>query len=264
MTEETVDVMADPWGARALDWAEVEDEGSRPLFEEVLNLTRVGKGVGKGTRYLDIGCGSGLACHLAADRGAAVSGIDSSPGLLAIATERTPEADFRVGDMASLPWKEDSFDAVTFINTFFFAVDRVSTLREAARVTAPGGRVAVVTWTSPERVQATAYLEALTPLLPPMPTEVDPFIGPDELRALAASAGLTAETVVELTWPWDYYPDLDTALRGLMSPGLSTVAIANAGEDAVRASLTEALRPFGTATGGYRLHNTVHCLIATK
>ncbi len=260
MSDYTVDLTSDPWGARARDWAEVEDEGSRPLFEEVLQLAEVGEG----SRYLDVGCGSGFACHIAAQRGAAVSGIDSSPGLLAIAAERTPDGDFRVGDMASLPWKDASFDAVTFINSFFFAVDRKATLREAARVTAPGGRVAVVTWTSPEQMQATAYLQALAPLLPPMPSEVDPFIGPDELTALAATAGLTAETVTHLAWPWDYYPDLDTALRGLLSVGLSAVAIGNAGEDAVKAALTDALRPFRTPTGSYRLHNTVHCLVARK
>jgi SAM-dependent methyltransferase len=260
MTHHTPGVMADPWGTRARDWAEVEEEGSRPLFEEVLDLTKVGNG----TRYLDIGCGSGLACHLGAKRGAAVSGIDSSRGLFAIAAERTAGADLRVGDMASLPWKNDSFDAVTFINTFFFAVDQEATLREAARVTAPGGRLAVVTWTSPNRVQATAYLQALAPLLPPMPNEVDPFLGPDRLHELAVSAGLTIETVVDLPWVWDYYPDLDTALRGMMSVGLSAVAIANAGEDTVKAALTDALGPFRTSTGTYRLHNTVHCLVATK
>jgi hypothetical protein len=97
-----------------------------------------------------------------------------------------------------------------------------------------------------------------------MRSEVDPFIEPDRLRGMAATAGLTADGVVDVAWPWDYYPDLETALRGLMSVGLSTVAIANAGEGAVRAAMTEALRPFRTAIGAYRLDNTVRCLIATK
>ena len=75
-------VIDDPWGARARDWAEIEDEGSRPLFEEVLGLTKVGAG----SRYLDVGCGSGLACAMARARGAHVGGLDASPGLLAIAS----------------------------------------------------------------------------------------------------------------------------------------------------------------------------------
>lgn len=253
-------VMTDPWGARARDWAEVEDEGSRPLFEAVLDLA----GVGSGSRFLDVGCGSGLAGVVARARGAEVSGIDSSSGLLAIARERTPDADLREGTMESLPWGDDAFDAVTFINTFFFSADQEAALREAARVTAPQGRVAVTTWTSPEQCESMAYLRALAPLLPPMPAEVDPFIGPDRLRELAAAAGLRSAEVVDVDWTWDYHRDLQTALRGLMSPGLSTVAIAAAGEDAVRAAITEALEPFRTPDGGYRLQNRLHCLLASR
>jgi ubiquinone/menaquinone biosynthesis C-methylase UbiE len=48
------------WGRKARDWAEIEDEGSRVLFETVLDATNVGRGM----VYLDVGCGSGLACAL--------------------------------------------------------------------------------------------------------------------------------------------------------------------------------------------------------
>ncbi len=61
-----------------------------------------------------------------------------------------------------------------------------------------------------------------------------------------------------------YHVDLDTALRGLMSVGLSTVAMAAAGEAAVRDAITEALEPFKTPSGGYRLENAVYCLVASK
>ncbi len=46
-------------GAHARDWAEVEDEGSRPLFEAVLDEVGVECG---GTWLLGVDCGSGLAC----------------------------------------------------------------------------------------------------------------------------------------------------------------------------------------------------------
>src|SRR5580692_11451179 len=55
--------------------------------------------VADGTRLLDIACGSGFAAHLASERGAVVSGIDASEGLVTIAHARTPNGDFRVGDM---------------------------------------------------------------------------------------------------------------------------------------------------------------------
>ncbi len=119
----------------------------------------------------------------------------------------------------------------------------------------------VVSWSSPEAVQATAYLAALQPLLPPMPMEIDPFIAPAELERLVAAAGLRPERIVDVGWTWNY-PDLQTALRGWLSVGLSTVAMGFSGEDAVRAALTVALKPFRTKDGGYRLENLVHCLVA--
>ena len=256
-TAHPADVLQDPWGARARDWAEIEDENSRPLFEAVFDAT----GVGAGTRLLDVGCGSGLACAIAAGRGAEVSGLDASPGLLEIARERAPAADFRPGDMASLPWDDDTFDVVTYMNTFFFASDRETTLGEAGRVARRGGRVAITTWTAPENVELTAYIAAVGPLLPPSPVDLELFMPVAELEALARTAGLEPARTLELDWSWEY-ADLETALRGLLSPGLSTLAIAAAGEAAVRDALTRALDPLRMADGGYRIENTVACVIA--
>lgn len=249
--------LQDPWGARARDWAEIEDEGSRDLFEVVLDRLAVGPG----QSYLDVGCGSGLACQLAASRGAAVSGLDASPGLLQIARERVPEADFRHGDMASLPFDSETFDRVSFVNTLFFASDRVAALRESRRVLRPGGRVAAIMWTSPDRIESMAFLSALGPLLPPLP-ELALFADRDELGKLAADAGFTDPEVTEVPWVWDY-PDLETATRGWLSVGLTTLAIAASGEAAVRSAITDALAPFRRDDGGYRLENVVNCLVAT-
>jgi SAM-dependent methyltransferase len=246
----------DPWGARVRDWAEIEDENSRELFDAVHDAT----GVGSGTRLLDVGCGSGLACAMAAARGAEVSGIDASPGMIALARERMPQADLRVGDMASLPHGDDRFDLVTFVNSFFFAADSERTLREARRVTRPGGNVAVVMWTAPERVELSAYVAALQPLIPDLPP-VNPFVGTPELEGLARRAGLEPERTFEIDWSWEY-PDRDAMLRGLLSPGLSVLAIENVGEEAVRDALTAALEPYRATAGGYRLENTVQCMIA--
>ncbi|MDQ4082507.1 MAG: class I SAM-dependent methyltransferase [Actinomycetota bacterium] len=246
----------DLWGARARDWADVEDEGSRKLFEAVLEETRVSTG----TEFLDVACGSGLACELAAGRGARVSGLDASPGLLEIARERVPEGDFRVGDMHALPWDEDRFDVVTFFNSIFFA-DRETALREAGRVARPGGEIAAVVWTSPEQVEATAYLAALEPLLPPLPSEVNPFARREELESLAHGADLEVRRVFDLDWTWEY-PDLETLLRGWLSVGLSALAIQATSEKAVRDALASAAAPFRLSDGGYRLENICRCLVA--
>ena len=246
----------DLWGVRARDWAEIEDEGSRGLFAAVLDATAVGER----TRFLDVGCGSGLACALAARRGADVSGLDASPGLLEIARERAPDGDFRLGDMQFLPWEDDTFDVVTFVNSIFFAQDEEKALREAGRVARTGARVAAVVWTSPAQVEATAYIAAIEPLLPALPG-MKLFYEPAELEGLARRAGVEPERVFDVDWTWEY-PDRETLLRGWLSVGLSALAIEAAGEEAVREALGRAAEPFRLTEGGYRLESLCRCLIA--
>ena len=77
------------WGARAQDWAEIQEGKVRPVYESVLERT----GVQSGTRYLDIGCGAGMAAQIAMSRGADVSGIDAADALLSIARSRVPDRD---------------------------------------------------------------------------------------------------------------------------------------------------------------------------
>src|SRR3954451_13861780 len=119
------------WGTNPRAWAELAEAHNRPLFEAVLDAA----GVTAGTRLLDVGCGSGLALELARRRGAIVSGLDVSPGLLALARDRLPDADLREADMESLPFADGAFDAVIGVNAFQFAGDPVRALREAARAT---------------------------------------------------------------------------------------------------------------------------------
>ena len=107
------------WGTDPRAWAELAESHNRPLFEAVLEAAAVGPGIA----VLDVGCGSGLTLVLAAERGAVASGVDISPGLLAIASDRLPRADLREADMESLPFGNAAFDAVTGVNAFQFAGD---------------------------------------------------------------------------------------------------------------------------------------------
>jgi SAM-dependent methyltransferase len=219
-------IESDIWGACAHDWAEIEDEASRSLFQVILDTVSVGKG----TKLLDIGCDSGLASAMGANLGAKVSGLDSSPNLLKIAKKRVPDDDFRLGDMnSSFPWQDDTFDVVTAFNSLFFATDQVLTLSEVRRVTRPSGMIAIVYWGLPEEVEASAYLDSLKPLMPPPPELPNPFSTADQLEELARKVQLKPQRVFDVNWSWKY-PDLRTALRGLLSAGPSTIAIRIAGE----------------------------------
>ncbi|MEP6592990.1 MAG: class I SAM-dependent methyltransferase, partial [Acidobacteriota bacterium] len=107
----------------------MQEGTARPLFERVLERTNVGPG----TRYLDVGCGAGLACHLGATRGAEVAGLDATESLLAVARQRVPTADLRVGEMEQLPFEDAAFDVVTGFNSFQYAARPIQALAEAKR-----------------------------------------------------------------------------------------------------------------------------------
>ncbi|MGB3316617.1 MAG: class I SAM-dependent methyltransferase, partial [Albidovulum sp.] len=102
------------WGARARDWAEVQEGQFAAAYHAVLAQA----GVTTGTRHLDAGCGAGMAAALAASLGAKVAGLDAAEEMLEIARERVPAGDFRQGDLEALPWDDNSFDLVTGFNAF--------------------------------------------------------------------------------------------------------------------------------------------------
>ncbi|MCI0699034.1 class I SAM-dependent methyltransferase [candidate division KSB1 bacterium] len=251
-------VQGELWGARARDWAEVQGGLCRPLFEAVLYKT----GIQPGISHLDIGCGSGMACQLSARKGARVCGIDAASALIAIAKERTPQGDFRVGEMEELPYEDNRFDVVTDFNSVQYAANPVNALNEARRVARAQALVAIATWGNPKDCEAAAYLNALRALSPPEATNLLALSENGKLEAMAAEAGLNPVKLEDVDCLWSY-PDLEHALAGLLSDGTAVEAIRTAGEERVRKAVINALSPFKTASGGYWLENKFRCLIAT-
>lgn len=98
-----------------------------------------------GRRILDAGCGSGPLFAALRDRGAAVTGIDASAGMLELARRRLgADADLRVADLADpLPFPDDAFDDVIASLVLHYLQDWGPTLAELRRVLAPGGRLLV-------------------------------------------------------------------------------------------------------------------------
>src|SRR3954469_9267251 len=187
------------WGTDPRAWAELAEAHNRPLFEAVLDAA----GVTAGTRLLDVGCGSGLGLQVAPRRGAIVSGLDISAGLLAVARERLPDADLREGDMESLPFADDAFDAVIGINAFQFAGDPVRALGEAARVSR--ATVVVSLFAAPERSEGTALHKAMSALVPPEDhRDHAPYALSADLEGALRRAGLAAARSGEVQCTWRY------------------------------------------------------------
>jgi SAM-dependent methyltransferase len=104
-----------------------------------------------GQRLLDLACGTGAVAELAATTGAEVVGVDIAPALIEQAKERAAERgldiDYRVGDAEALDFQDGSYDLVTSTCGVMFAPDHQAVAREVARVTKPGGRIALACWT---------------------------------------------------------------------------------------------------------------------
>lgn len=249
------------WGARAADWADIQEGQCRAAYVAVFDHLNIGPGVS----HLDAGCGSGIAAQIAAERGASVSGLDATENLISIANTRVPDGNFLVGDLESLPFPDDNFDVITGFNAFQYAGDSRAALAEAKRVAKPGARIVIMTWGLPDGMEAASILAALKPLLPPPPPGAPgPFALSDEsaLRSFAEDAGLSPAEILDVESPW-HYPDLATALRGLKGSGVTVKAIENSGEDAVDAAHVEALSPFRQADGSYAIGASFRCLIAS-
>jgi SAM-dependent methyltransferase len=246
------------WGARARDWADLQEGSARPAFEAVLART-----TSAGTRLLDVGCGSGMLAQMAAARGAVVAGVDAAEPLLAVARSRTPAGDFRTGDLQALPFGDGAFDVVVGVNAFQYAAEPAAAVAEAARATRRGGVVAVVVWGDPETMQMAAVIRALGPLLPPPPPGAGgPFAlsGKDALLALGEAAGLEVISVFDIAGVAEY-ADLETAVRGLDSSGVAERARGVAGDAAVSAAHRAALEPFVRADGAVRVTTAFRCLL---
>ena len=96
-----------------------------------------------GRRILDAGCGAGPLFAALRDRGAIVTGIDKSAGMLEQARRRLGHgADLQVAELGSpLPFPDDTFDDVTASLVLHYLEDWGPTLAELRRVLKPGGRL---------------------------------------------------------------------------------------------------------------------------
>lgn len=96
-----------------------------------------------GKHVLDAGCGAGAHAAELVARGARVTGLDASAGLLEIAAERLgPGVPLHRADLAEpLPFADATFDVVLASLVMHYLQDRVPTLAEFRRVLVPGGRL---------------------------------------------------------------------------------------------------------------------------
>jgi SAM-dependent methyltransferase len=96
-----------------------------------------------GRRILDVGCGSGPLFAALRDRGAIVTGIDSSARMLELARRRLgTSAALHLADLRSpLPFADGAFEDVVASLVLHYLEDWTAPLAELRRVLTPGGRL---------------------------------------------------------------------------------------------------------------------------
>jgi SAM-dependent methyltransferase len=248
------------WGGAARDWADHQEPGMTACYDAVYDAISLGTDM----HVLDAGCGAGLAMQLAEKRGARPTGIDAAAGMLSVAWERLPRADVRHGDLERLPFDDDTFDAAVAFDSLAYVEEPGAALAELRRVVREGSPVAVLTWAEPDRCGSSAVLDAVTTLLPPSQPGAAGAFGlsrESALRELATGAGLTVESVTEVTVRFGYRT-LDVAMRAYLSTGPAQRAVAYVGRQAAAEAIAAALAPSLQSDGDYQMENVFRYVVA--
>ncbi len=214
------------WGRQAVEFATLFEPAN--CREYVALHQRLA--VGAGDRLLDVACGAGLAVELAGLRGARCAGIDASRRLIAVARDRSPDADLRVGDMHALPWGDGAFDIVTSFRGIWGTTP--GAVAEVHRVLVPGGRVGLTVW---GHIKASPGAWALTPLALAAAPKVEHQAAmvalgrPGAGEALLQDAGFTAVERIDIPFVWEF-ADPEAYARALAATGPAFEAIEAVGE----------------------------------
>jgi SAM-dependent methyltransferase len=235
-----------------------------PATERLLDLAAVASG----QRVLDVAAGAGEQTLSIARRvrpGGSVLATDIAPRILELAGEAArraglPNVETRVMDGENLELADDSFDVVVSRVGLIYFPDQHRALTEMRRVLAPGGRVAAIVYSTPERNAffslPVSIIRRRANLGPPLPGQPGPFSlgAPGVLAAAFAKAGFRDLQTEVIPAPL-CLPTAADCVRferesfGALHQMLS--GLDDAGRDAAWDEIAAALRAFESADRGF-------------
>ena len=120
-----------------------------------------------GMTVLDIAAGTGSSSRPLVDKGAEVTALDFSAGMLDQGRKQHKDIKFVQGDALKLPFSENTFDVTTISFGLRNTANSNISLREALRVTKVGGKIVVAEFSHPvNKIFRRAYLNYLMKALP--------------------------------------------------------------------------------------------------
>ena len=151
-----------------------------PLGPELVDAAEITSG----THVLDVAAGTGNASIVAAQRGAHVVASDLVPDLLEAGRYRADaagvELDWVQADAEALPFDDSSFEVVMSAIGVMFAPHHQVAADELVRVSRPGGRIALLSWTSDGMLGALFRMMGQYAPPPPPGAQPPPLWGSEE------------------------------------------------------------------------------------
>lgn len=185
--------------------------------------------------WADVGCGAGAlsSAILAACAPRAVRGVDTSLEFLAQARRLVADSRvrFEAGDAVHLPWEAAAFDVAVSGLVLNFLPEPAAMVREMARVTRPGGTVALYVWDYADGMQMLRIFWDAAAAVDPAAARLDegarfPVCRPEPLRAVFESAALTAIDVraIEVPSVFENFDDFWRPFLGKTGPAPAYLA----------------------------------------
>lgn len=181
-----------------MDWGQGRYERIAEQLFPAAEAAVESAGLSAGERVVDVGCGTGNAALLAAERGASVTGIDPAQRLLdvaaAAAAERGLAATFLPGDAEDMPLEDDSADVVLSVFGVIFAPDPQAAAAEIDRISAADARLLFTAWIPEGAISQAVRLarETVLEILDqPPPAPPFPWHESDSLSELFGPHGFT-------------------------------------------------------------------------
>ena len=166
-----------------------------------------------GLNWVDVGCGTGALTEaiLRQTDPSKVTGVEPSEGFLIMARDNIKDdrAEFKSGDMMSIPLMDAEVDALAAGLVLNFVPNKESALQEVCRVLRPGGTVAMYVWDYAGEMQLMRYFwNAVSELFPDGADHDEgaqfPICKPEPLADLFRSANLDAVETRALDAPTDF------------------------------------------------------------
>jgi ubiquinone/menaquinone biosynthesis C-methylase UbiE len=116
------------------------EKGHRPVGEQAIELMQIPSGA----RVLDVGCGSGWASRLMAQKAnkGRVVGIDISDEMVKVSSDSSTSfsnIEYRVASAEKLPFADREFSHAFSMESLYYYEDMRSAMKEIARVLEPRG-----------------------------------------------------------------------------------------------------------------------------